>query len=118
MSASSYGDGVKTSGTVRIVLDLGMESLEDYDVLLVEDILDTGTAISVIKEKLLQRKPASLRVCTLLDKPANRIKNVNADYFCFTVPDEFIVGYGLDYREKYRNLPYIGVLNPTVYNAE
>ena len=109
MSVSSYGDETSSSGVVRIVKDLD-ESLEGKDVLIVEDIIDSGRTLSHLLEILKQRNPNSLRLCTLLDKPERRVKDVNVDYVCFNIPDEFVVGYGLDYAQKYRNLPYIGVV--------
>lgn len=110
MSVSSYGDDTKSSGVVRIVKDLD-ESLKNKDVLIVEDIIDSGRTLSYLIEVLKQREPASIRLCTLLDKPERRIKKqVKVDYTCFSIPDEFVVGYGLDYAQKYRNLPYIGVV--------
>lgn len=110
MSVSSYGDDTKSSGVVRIVKDLD-ESLKDKDVLIVEDIIDSGRTLSYLIEVLRQRGPASIRLCTLLDKPERRVKKqVKVDYTCFSIPDEFVVGYGLDYAQKYRNLPYIGVV--------
>ncbi|MCI6887739.1 MAG: hypoxanthine phosphoribosyltransferase [Lachnospiraceae bacterium] len=110
MSVSSYGDDTKSSGVVRIVKDLD-EPLQDKDVLIVEDIIDSGRTLSYLIEVLKQRGPKSIRLCTLLDKPERRVKKqVHVDYTCFTIPDEFVVGYGLDYAQKYRNLPYIGVV--------
>lgn len=110
MSISSYGDDTKSSGIVKIVKDLD-QPLEGKDVLIVEDIIDSGRTLSYLIKVLKQRNPASLKLCTLLDKPDRRVvKNVNTDYCCFEVPDEFVVGYGLDYAQKYRNLPYIGVV--------
>ena len=114
MSVSSYGSGTKTSGVVKIVKDLDM-NLEGYDLLLVEDILDSGKTLFYLREILQKRNPASIRIATLLNKPARREADIVPDYSCFEVPDEFVVGYGLDYAEKYRNLPYIGVLKPEVY---
>ncbi|MEG0692129.1 MAG: hypoxanthine phosphoribosyltransferase [Oscillospiraceae bacterium] len=114
MSVSSYGNSTKTSGVVKIVKDLDV-NLEGFDLLIVEDILDSGMTLSYIKHMLLERNPSSIRICTLLDKPERRQSDVLADYKGFNVPDEFVVGYGLDYCEKYRNLPYIGVLKPSVY---
>ncbi len=109
MSVSSYGDKTKSSGTVRILKDLDRD-ISGYDVLLVEDILDSGKTLSYLMELLYARNPASIRICTLFDKPERREVDIFADYKGISVPDEFIVGYGLDYAEKYRNLPYIGVL--------
>ncbi len=109
MSVSSYGSDTKSSGVVRIVKDLD-ESLKDKDVIVVEDIVDSGRTLSYLLEMLQDRGPASLRLCTLLDKPERRVKDVFVDYTGFEIPDEFVVGYGLDYNQKYRNLPYIGVV--------
>ena len=122
MSVSSYGSGTKTSGVVktvssgqvRIILDL-KRPIENYDLLLVEDILDSGATLSYLKELLTARQPKSIRIATLLDKPERRKSNITADYKGFEIPDEFVVGYGLDYDEDYRNLPYIGVLKPEAY---
>ena len=109
MSVSSYGSGTTSTGIVRIVKDLD-EPLEGKDVLIVEDIIDTGRTLAHLIEVLKTRKPASVRLCTLLDKPDRRVAQVDVDYTCFQIPDEFVVGYGLDYDQKYRNLPYIGVV--------
>lgn len=110
MSVSSYGDGTKSSGVVKIVKDLD-ESLAGKDVLIVEDIIDSGRTLSYLLKVLNDRNPKSIRLCTLLDKPDRRVvKDVNVDYLGFDIPDEFVVGYGLDYAQKYRNLPYIGVV--------
>lgn len=109
MSVSSYGDDTSSSGVVRIVKDLD-ETIEGKDVLIVEDIIDSGRTLSHLIEILKQRHPASIHLCTLLDKPERRVKDVKVDYVCFNIPDEFVVGYGLDYAQKYRNLPYIGVV--------
>lgn len=114
MSVSSYGNGVKTSGVVKIIKDLD-SPLSGKDLLIVEDILDSGMTLSYLKEILEARNPSSVRIATLLDKPDRRKVDIKPDYTCFTVPDEFVVGYGLDYAERYRNLPYIGVLKPEVY---
>ena len=105
MCVSSYGSGVKTSGVVKIIKDLDND-LAGMDLLLVEDILDSGMTLEYIKKLLLGRNPNSIKICTLLDKPERRKADVAADYKGFEVPDEFVVGYGLDYAEKYRNLPY------------
>lgn len=115
MAVSSYGSGTKTSGVVKIIKDLDID-LSGYDVLLVEDILDSGMTLSYIMELLKTRGARSIKIATLLDKPARRQANVTADYFCFDIPDEFVVGYGLDYDEEYRNLSFVGVLKPEVYN--
>ena len=109
MSVSSYGDDTKSSGVVKIVKDLD-QPLEGKDVLIVEDIIDSGRTLSYLIEILKKRNPNSLRLCTLLDKPERRVTDVKVDYCCFNIPDEFVVGYGLDYAQKYRNLPYIGVV--------
>ena len=110
MSVSSYGAGTESSGVVRILKDLD-EPLAGKDVLIVEDIIDSGRTLAYLIEVLKQRGPKSIRLCTLLDKPERRVKKqVKVDYTCFTIPDEFVVGYGLDYDQKYRNLPYIGVV--------
>ena len=109
MSVSSYGDDTKSSGVVKIVKDLD-ESIDGKDILIVEDIIDSGRTLSYLIEILKQRNPSSIRLCTLLDKPERRVKDVKVDYVCFNIPDEFVVGYGLDYAQKYRNLPFIGVV--------
>ena len=114
MAVSSYGKGTSTSGQVKIVKDLS-ESIEGRDILVVEDILDSGNTLYYLLQLLQARHPASVRLCTLLDKPSRRVKPVAVDYTGFSIPDEFVVGYGLDYAERYRNLPYIGVLRPSVY---
>ena len=114
MSVSSYGSGVKTSGVVRIIKDLD-EALTGKDILIVEDILDSGMTLSYLKEHIGAKDARSIRIATLLDKPERRQVNITPDYKGFVVPDEFVVGYGLDYDEKYRNLPYVGVLKPCVY---
>ena len=117
MSVSSYGGDTKSSGVVKIVKDLD-ESLKDKDVIVVEDIVDIGRTLSYLLEMLRDRGPASLRLCTLLDKPDRRVVDVDVHYTGFQIPDEFVVGYGLDYCQKYRNLPYIGVLKPEVYGGQ
>ena len=109
MCVGSYGDGTKSSGVVRLAKDLD-ESIENKEVLIVEDIIDSGNTLYYLMDVLRQRKPASLRLCTLLDKPDRRVKAVHVDWTGFEIPDEFVVGYGLDYAQKYRNLPYIGVV--------
>ena len=109
MSVSSYGDETKSSGVVRIVKDLD-ESLAGKHVIIVEDIVDSGRTLAYLKELLMGRGAADIKICTLLDKPSRRVKEVHVDYTCFAIPDEFVVGYGLDYAQKYRNLPYIGVV--------
>lgn len=117
MSVSSYGAGVKSSGVVKIIKDLD-QPIDGCDVLVVEDILDSGMTLSYILELLLKRNPASIRLCALFDKPERRKVDMTADYVGMSVPDKFIVGYGLDYAERYRNLPYVGVLKPSVYGEE
>ena len=117
MAVSSYGAGTTSSGQVKITKDLS-ESIEGRDIIVVEDILDSGNTLSYLLQILQARHPASMKLCTLLDKPDRRIKPVHVDYSGFSIPDEFVVGYGLDFAEKYRNLPYIGVLKPCVYEAE
>ena len=109
MSASSYGNGTISSGTIKITKDTD-ESIEGRNVIVVEDIVDTGRTLSYLLEMLKARKPESIALCTLLDKPERRTHQVKVDYTGFQVPDEFVVGYGLDYAQKYRNLPYIGVV--------
>ncbi len=109
MSVSSYGKDTKSSGVVKIVKDLD-ESIKGKNVLVIEDIVDSGRTLSYLMELLKDREPASLRLCTLLDKPERRVVDVKVDYTGFQVPDEFVVGYGLDYDQLYRNLPYIGVV--------
>ena len=115
MAVSSYGSGTKSSGVVKIIKDLD-SSIEGKDLLIVEDILDSGRTLSYIREILLARNPKSIKICTLFDKPERREVDLYADYIGARVPNEFIVGYGLDYNEYYRNLPYIGVLKESVYS--
>lgn len=109
MSVSSYGGNTRSSGVVKIVKDLD-EPLKDKDVIIVEDIVDSGRTLSYLMELLQQRGPRSIALCTLLDKPERRVVEVNVDYTGFEIPDKFVVGYGLDYQQRYRNLPYIGVV--------
>ena len=109
MAVSSYGGGTESKGVVKIVKDLD-EAIKDKDVLVVEDIVDSGRTLSYLLEMLRNRGPKSLRLCTLLDKPERRVVDVDVDYTGFQIPDEFVVGYGLDYDQRYRNLPYIGVI--------
>ncbi|MCR5800748.1 MAG: hypoxanthine phosphoribosyltransferase [Lachnospiraceae bacterium] len=109
MSVSSYGGDTKSSGVVRIIKDLD-DPIKDKDVIVVEDIVDSGRTLSYLLELLKDRKPRSLALCTLLDKPSRRVVPVNVNYTGFEIPDEFVVGYGLDYDQRYRNLPYIGVV--------
>ena len=117
MAVSSYGKGTKSSGQVQITKDLS-EDISDRHIIVVEDILDSGNTLSYLLKILENRHPASIRLCTLLDKPDRRVKPVEVHYSGFTIPDAFVVGYGLDYAEKYRNLPYIGILKPCVYGGE
>lgn len=117
MSVSSYGSGAESSGLVNIRLDL-TENIAGRDVIIVEDILDSGNTLSRLIPLLMERKPASLKLCVLLDKPERRESEVTVDYLGFTIPDAFVVGYGLDYAQKYRNLPYVGVLKPEVYSQK
>ena len=109
MSVSSYGSSTVSSGSIKIVKDLD-DSILGKDVLVVEDIVDTGRTLSHLMKLLKDRGPKSLALCTLLDKPDRRLVEVPVDYTCFQIPDEFVVGYGLDYAQRYRNLPYIGVV--------
>lgn len=109
MSVSSYGDETSSSGVVKIVKDLD-EPLEGKDVLVVEDIIDSGRTLSYLMEILEKRKPNSMRLCTLLDKPDRRVREVRVEHVGFEIPDEFVVGYGLDYKQRYRNLPYVGIV--------
>lgn len=116
MSVSSYGKGTTSSGQVQITKDLS-EDISGRHVIVVEDILDSGNTLSYLLKILEHRHPASIRLCTLLDKPERRTKPVQVHYSGFTVPDAFVVGYGLDYGEMYRNLPYIGILKPEIYGG-
>ncbi len=116
IQASSYGSGTESSGRIEIVKDISDKDLSQFDVLLVEDILDTGNTLKYIKDMLVERNPKSIAIITLLDKPARREADVKADYVGTDVPNEFVVGYGLDYNQYYRNLPYIGVLKEEVYS--
>jgi hypoxanthine phosphoribosyltransferase len=115
MAVASYGASTETSGIVRILKDLD-SSIEGKDVLVVEDIIDSGLTLNYILETLRNRNPASLRVCTLLNKVERRRVDVPIDYVCFNIPDEFVVGYGLDFNQIYRNLPFVGVLKPETYS--
>jgi hypoxanthine phosphoribosyltransferase len=114
MGLSSYGSQTSSSGAVQITRDLPVD-IEGRDILIVEDILDSGHTLAYLVELLKTRHPSSIRICVLLDKPSRRKKAVSVDYVGFSIPDDFVVGYGLDYAELYRNLPYIGVLKPSVY---
>ncbi len=117
MAISSYGNATHSSGVVRILKDLE-GPIENKHVLIVEDIIDSGLTLHYLMEVLRQRRPLSLRVCTLLNKERERVKPVDADYTGFVIPDRFVVGYGLDYAQQYRNLPYIGILKPSVYQID
>lgn len=114
MAVSSYGASTESSGVVRILKDLDQD-IEGKNLIIVEDIIDSGLTLSYMRKYLESRKPESVRICSLLDKPSRRKVDLKADYLGFQIPDEFVVGYGLDYDEKYRNLPYISVLKPRVY---
>lgn len=116
MSVSSYGKGTSSSGQVQITKDLSSD-ISGKHIIVVEDILDSGNTLSYLLKLLEQRNPASIRLCTLLDKPDRRVKQVEVHYSGFSIPDAFVVGYGLDYAEKYRNMPYIGILKPEVYGG-
>jgi hypoxanthine phosphoribosyltransferase len=116
MEVSSYGASTETSGQVRILKDLS-KPIEGRDVIVVEDIIDTGLTLNYLLRYLHDKGPASIRICCLLDKPARRLAEIPIDYRGFTIPDRFVIGYGLDYDERYRNLPYIGVLKPSVYGG-
>lgn len=115
MAVSSYGAGTSTSGEVRIVKDVS-QPIEGLNVILVEDIIDTGHTLKYLKRLLQNRNPASLKICSLLDKPSRREVDIQGDYVGFAVPNEFVVGYGLDYAEKYRNLPDVCILKPEIYS--
>ena len=114
MDVSSYGTALTSSGEVKIVKDLDI-SIEGRHVIIVEDIIDTGRTLKYLQDILNRRNAASVKIATLLDKPSGRVTDLNVDWKCFDIPDEFVVGYGLDYRENYRNLPYIGILKPEIY---
>ena len=117
MDVSSYGEALQSSGEVKIVKDLDTR-VEGKDILIVEDIIDTGQTLKYIVDLLHYRKANSVKVCTLLDKKELRVNNMEADYVGLDIPNEFVVGYGLDYKQEYRNLPYIGVLSPAVYESK
>lgn len=117
MSVSSYGKHLKTSGEVKIIKDLD-EKIEGRNLIVVEDILDSGLTLNYILDILRAREPESIALCALLDKPERRMADVSVDYSGFIIPDKFVVGYGLDYAEEYRNLPYVGVLKPEIYNGK
>ncbi|MFS9231901.1 hypoxanthine phosphoribosyltransferase [Streptococcus australis] len=115
MLVSSYHGGTSSSGVINIIKDMDQD-IKGRDILFVEDIIDTGKTLKSLKELFEGRQPASVKIATLLDKPEGRLVEIEADYTCFTIPNEFVVGYGLDYEENYRNLPYIGVLKEEVYS--
>lgn len=115
MLVSSYHGGISSSGVINIIKDMDQD-IKGRDILFVEDIIDTGKTLKSLKELFEGRQPASVKIATLLDKPEGRLVEIEADYTCFTIPNEFVVGYGLDYDENYRNLPYIGVLKEEVYS--
>ena len=117
MAVSSYGSSTKTTGAVRLIKDLDRD-ITGQDILIVEDIVDSGVTLNYLKKLLTGRGAASIRIATLLDKPARRRVDLKADYWCFDIPDEFVVGYGLDYDEQYRNLPDIGVLSRRIYQKD
>ena len=114
MKVSSYGASTTSSGKLSVSLDI-MSNIESKDVLIVEDIIDSGHTMKALTDMLKTRNPASLRIVTLLDKPSRRVAPITADYTCFEIEDEFVIGYGLDYAEKYRDLPYVGILSRKVY---
>ena len=116
MAVSSYGSGTESTGSVKIIKDLDID-LNGYDLLIVEDILDSGNTLYNLKKMLSNRNPKSIKICTFLDKPSRRTADLKADYVGAEIPDEFAVGYGLDYDEKYRNLPFVGVLKRSVYEG-
>ena len=118
MAVSSYGNSTSSSGAVKIIKDLDTNVIEGSDLLIVEDILDSGKTLHYLMDILSRRNPSSIKICTLLDKPDRRAVDLKADYSGATIPDAFVVGYGLDYAEKYRNLPYVGILKPCVYENE
>lgn len=114
VSASSYGEGTQSSGSLTLIKDLSAD-IQNRDVLLIDDIMDSGLTLKYLKELFAKRQPASVRTCVLLDKPSRRTEVIEAEYAGFEIPNHFVVGYGLDYCQKYRNLPYIGILKPEVY---
>ena len=116
MKVSSYGSGTVSSGRLNILLDITRGDMADLDIIVIEDIIDSGRTLSYLVQYLQLKGAHSVRTCTMLDKPSRREVNFDPDYVGCTIPDEFVVGFGLDYDEKYRNLPYIGVLKPEVYN--
>ena len=117
IAVSSYGNAFSSSGAVQITHDI-QQDITGRNLVVIEDILDSGNTLNFLKQYFITKGAASVKICTLLDKPSRRTKAIQADYIGFVVPDEFVVGYGLDYCQKYRNLPYIGVLKPEVYQGE
>ena len=117
IAVSSYGNGTSSSGVVQITHDI-QQDISGRDLIIIEDILDSGNTLKFLEQYFLTKGAKSVTICTLLDKPGRRTKAITADYVGFVIPDEFVVGYGLDYAQKYRNLPYIGVLKPEVYGGE
>ena len=115
MKVSSYGSGTVSAGPLKISLDLNRDDIHDLDILVLEDIIDSGKTLSKLKAHLAERGAHSVKICTLLDKPSRREVDLTADYCGAQIPDKFVIGYGLDYDERYRNLPYVGVLSPKVY---
>ncbi len=118
MRVSSYGAGTSSSGNVNIIMDIMRSDLRDCDLLIVEDIIDSGRTLAYLEKYLLNKGAKSVKTCTLLDKPSRRVVEFTPDYIGLEIPDEFVIGYGLDYDEKYRALPYVGVLKPEVYGGE
>ena len=117
MKVSSYGGGTESSGVIKIQLDLYRDDLSKVDILIIEDIVDSGNTLEKLTKHLLKKGASSVKTCTLLDKPSRRVVDFKPDYCGRVIPDEFVVGYGLDYNEKFRNFPYIGILKPEVYGA-
>ena len=118
MRVSSYGAGTSSSGNVNIIMDIMRSDLRDCDLLIVEDIIDSGRTLAYLEKYLLNKGAKSVKTCTLLDKPSRRVVEFTPDYIGLEIPDEFVVGYGLDYAEKYRALPFVGILKPEVYSGE
>ena len=116
MKVSSYGSGTESKGTINLMLDLHRNDIDKCDILIVEDIIDSGRTLKYLSDYLLHKGAKSVKTCTLLDKPSRRTVDFEADYVGAEIPDEFVVGYGLDYNEKYRDLPYVGILKPEIYS--
>ena len=110
MDVSSYGNSTESSGNIKILMDID-EPIKDKNIIIIDDIIDSGRTLAVLKDMLLARGPKSLKICTLLNKPERRVSHVDVDYEGFSIPDEFVVGYGLDYAQKYRNLDYVGIIS-------